>query len=243
MQIVLDFYIRGGIVRIYLLMRALVVENNPDIRTFIQHWLQEKCFAVDTACDGQDALYLAKTNEYDIILLDDDIPKHTGFEVCTDLRQSHNFTPIILTSTIADTQHIVDGFTLGIDDYMTKPYSCEELFARMQAILRRPVVQEHCILTIDDVSLDTAKQQVTRGGIVIYLTRKEFSLLEYLLKHAGNVVSRGALIEHIWDITLDPFSNTIETHILNLRKKIDTSPKCKLIHSVPGRGYKIDIIS
>jgi DNA-binding response OmpR family regulator len=128
----------------------------------------------------------------------------------------------------------------GVDDYMTKPFSFEELLARIQAILRRPQLIQSAILEIDDVTLNTRSQEVTKGGKAVYLTRKEFSLLEYLLKNKGAVISRGTILEHVWNIEGDPFSNSIETHIRNLRKKID-SKLVPLIHNVPGRGYKIDL--
>jgi DNA-binding response OmpR family regulator len=223
-------------------MRALIIEDDLDTQDFLKSRLEEKCFAVDAIDDGEKALYLANTNEYDIILLDYSLPSKNGFEICNELRKNEKHVPIIMLSVTVEIPHKVEGFNIGIDDYLTKPFYFDELYARIQAVLRRPKVQHKAILSIDDLSLDTVKQQVKRGRESIYLTRKEFSLLEYLLLHAGTVVSRGAIMEHIWDINLDPFSNTIETHILNLRKKIDNPPRKKLIHSVPGRGYKIDIM-
>jgi two-component system, OmpR family, response regulator len=223
-------------------MRALIIEDDLDTQDFLKSRLEEKCFAVDTVDDGDRALYLANTNEYDIILLDYSLPHKNGYEICDELRKNEKHVPIIMISVKIEIPHKVEGFNIGIDDYMTKPFYFDELYARIQAVLRRPKVQHKAILNIDDLSLDTTKQQVRRGRESIYLTRKEFSLLEYLLLHSGSVVSRGAIMEHIWDINLDPFSNTIETHILNLRKKIDTPPRKKLIHSVPGRGYKIDTV-
>lgn len=222
-------------------MRCLIIEDDPDTLDHLKNRLEEKCFAVDTATDGVDGLYFANTNEYDIILLDYALPLKNGFEVCTELRKSGNHTPIIMLSATAELIHKIEGFHIGMDDYVTKPFFFDEVYARIQAVLRRPRTREQPVLTIDDLILDTARQKVTRGDEAIYLTRKEFSLLEYLMKHAGTVVSRGTIMEHIWDVTLDPFSNTIETHILNLRKKVDQSPYRKLIHSIPGRGYKIDI--
>jgi DNA-binding response OmpR family regulator len=223
-------------------MRILLIEDDLDTQEFLKTRLQEKCFAVDATDDGSTALYLAHTNEYDVILLDYALPNKNGFEICKELRKSEYHVPIIMISVTLDIEHKVQGFNLGIDDYLTKPFFFDELYARIQAVLRRPKLRQNTQLMIDNLSLDTAKQRVIRGKQTIYLTRKEFSLLEYLLLHVGTVVSRGAIMEHIWDMTLDPFSNTIETHILNLRKKIDKTPYRKLIHSVPGRGYKIDLI-
>ncbi len=223
-------------------MRILLVEDDVDMREFLKSRLEKKCFAVDAFADGYSALYQAKINEYDLILLDYDLPDTNGYRICADLRASRITIPIIMISATTEVPHKIEGFELGIDDYVTKPFFFDELFARIQAVLRRPKAQEQAILSIDDLSLDTIKQKVTRGTENIYLTRKEFSLLEYLLRNTGNVISRSTLMEHIWDIDANPFSNTIETHILNLRKKIDHTSVHKLIHSVPGRGYKIEHI-
>lgn len=222
-------------------MRCLIVEDDIDTQEYLQSRLEEKCFAVDATADGEQALSFAQTNDYDIIMLDYDLPKKNGFEICEELRESGITTPIIMISVTDDIPHKVVGFTLGADDYVKKPFYFDELYARIQAILRRPRPQQKSILSIDDLILNTATQQVHRGARTVYLTRKEFSLLEYLLRNSGSVISRGTIMEHIWDATLDPFSNTIETHILNLRKKIDRPAQQKLIHCVPGRGYKIDL--
>lgn len=223
-------------------MRILIAEDDINVSEFLKSRLQEKCFAADIASDGTAALYQAKTNGYDLILLDYDLPIKNGYEICNDLRQNNIHTPIIMISATTEVPHKIDGFALGIDDYVTKPFFFNELLARIHAILRRPKTQSESILCIDDLSLDTVKQKVMRGTKSIYLTRKEFSLLEYLMRNTGNVISRSTLMEHIWDVNADPFSNTIETHILNLRKKIDRPSPHKLIHSVPGRGYKIDMM-
>ncbi len=223
-------------------MRILIVEDDTDIREYLKSRLQEKCFAIDIASDGPTALYQATINDYDLILLDYSLPGKNGYAVCAELRTSNVFTPIIMISATSEVPHKVDGFACGIDDYVTKPFFFEELLARIHAVLRRPRQQTQPILRIDDLTLDTVKQKVCRANENIYLTRKEFSLLEYLMQNSGNVISRGTLMEHIWDVNVDPFSNTIETHILNLRKKIDRPSRRKLIHNVPGRGYKIEYI-
>lgn len=222
-------------------MRVLIIEDTVEFLTLLKNRLEEKCFAVDSAYDGDRGLFLAKSNDYDIILLDRALPGKSGFDICKELRAFGKHTPIIIISVSNDTPQKVTGLELGADDYLGKPFLFDELYARMQAVLRRPPVQNSCILMFADVILDTNKQRVTRGKDAIYLTRKEFSLLEYLMKHAGSVVSRGEIMEHIWDANLDPFSNTIETHILNLRKKLHRGNRKKIIHSVPGRGYKVDI--
>ncbi len=223
-------------------MRILVIEDEPDTQDLLRERLQEKGFAVDTAGTGTRGLYYAKTNQYDLILLDYGLPEKNGFAVCEELRSANIHTPIIMISVTDAITHKVRGLTVGADDYVSKPFYFDELYARIQALLRRPHNMESTLLCIDDLVLDCDKQIITRGTIPIYLTRKEFSLLEYLLKFKGLVVTRGMIMEHIWDLALDPFSNTIETHILNLRKKIESPNKTKLIHSIAGRGYKIDVV-
>jgi DNA-binding response OmpR family regulator len=223
-------------------MRILIIEDEPEMMSFLTDRLKEKGFAIDTADTGTKGIYLAKTNDHDVILLDYSLPEKNGFEVCEEIRRSGKNTPIIMISVTDSVPYKVKGLNSGADDYISKPFYFEELFARIQAVLRRPTAMESPVLSIDDLQLDTARQIVTRTGKPIYLTRKEFALMEFMLKHSGVVVTRGSIMEHIWDVNLDPFSNTIETHILNLRKKIEADGKIKLIHSVPGRGYKIDLM-
>ncbi len=222
-------------------MRILIVEDNPDFLQFLKFRLEEKSFVIDAVENGAYGLDLAKTNTYDLILLDYSLPEKTGGEICVELRALGARMPIIMISgTATSLPNKIDGFNIGVDDYLVKPFYFEELLARINALLRRPPLKYDPVISFDDVALDTARQTVTRAGISVYLTRKEFALLEYLLRRAGNVASRGELLEHVWDSDTDLFSNTIETHIMNLRKKIDAPRKRKLIHSVPGRGYKLD---
>lgn len=222
-------------------MRILIIEDDTDTQEFLKERLKERGFAVDIAGTGTRGVFMAKTNEYDLILLDYDIPEKNGFLVCEEVR-ALTATPIIMISVTDAVNYKVRGLNAGADDYISKPFYFEELYARIQAILRRPSNIQSTIFSIDDLTLDTSRQTVVRGGKSIHLTRKEFALLEFLLKNTGMVVTRGMLMEHIWDADLDPFSNTIETHILNLRKKIERPDKPKLIHSISGRGYKIDLI-
>ncbi|MDB4984244.1 MAG: cusR [Patescibacteria group bacterium] len=226
-------------------MRILIIEDDLDTATFVKSRLEEKCFAVDIETDGNLGLRAARTNDYDLILVDYNLPSRNGFSIISEIRSAEDkrrvHTPIIMISVIGEIPHKVEGFTMGADDYVTKPFFFDELFARIQAILRRPNVRKESVFKVDDLTLDTNRQKVIRGNESVYLTRKEFALLEYLLRNEGMVVSRGMITEHVWDMNVDPFSNTIEMHILNLRKKIDRTAKSKLIHSIPGRGYKIDI--
>lgn len=222
-------------------MRLLVIEDEKEIRNFLKASLQTEMFSVDAAEDGERGLYLAKVNDYDLIILDNILPKKTGLEVCQELRKLGKTMPVIILSIKSDTATKVALLNAGADDYLIKPFSLEELLARIRALLRRPLGIQGEILSVDDLVLDTKKYRLTRGKKEIYLTRKEFMLLEYLMRNQGIVLSRGMILEHVWDMDADPFSNTIEAHILSLRKKVDFEGKKKLIHTFPGRGYKIDI--
>ena len=222
-------------------MRILVIESDLEFKVFLRRRLEEKCFAVDTACDGALGFSLGMENSYDLIILGHSLIGMDGYEVCAEFRRAGRHAPIIMVSDTADVFHKVDGFNTGIDDYVVRPCYFEELLARMHALLRRPPRQESAVLSFEDLTLDTNEQRVRRGKVSVYLTRKEFALLEYFLRNPERVLSRGQLFEHVWNRSVDLFSNTIETHIMNLRKKIDGPRKKRLIHSVSGRGYKLDV--
>lgn len=223
-------------------MRVLVVEDEEGIARFLKAGLESEYFAVDVAEDEERGSYLARTNDYDIIILDNMLPGKNGAEVCDDIRKSGRNTPIIMLSARAEMSIKVELLNKGADDYLTKPFSLEELLARIRALLRRPAHVAPDLLEIEDLVLDTKKHLVTRKGKEIYLTRKEFMLLEYLLRNKGTAVSRGMILEHVWDINVDPFSNTVESHILNIRKKVNDKGRKNLIHTLPGIGYKISAI-
>lgn len=220
-------------------MRILVIEDDTEIRLALTANLRAASYAVDATHCGEKGSYLARANEYDLILLDFMLPKKDGYRVCRDVRESQKNTPIIMLSVRGTTDDKIDMLNSGVDDYLSKPFSFEELHARIKAILRRPPEVRNPIIIAGDLTIDADKQSVLRGSKEIYLTRKEFSLLEYLARNKGRVVSRGQIMEHVWDLNSDPFSNTIEAHVLNLRKKLGIR-KQKIIHTVPGRGYKFD---
>ncbi len=221
-------------------MKIFLVDDDETLRTSLKMRLEAACFSVDTAADGEQGSFMARTNEYDLIVLDGVMPKMTGWEACKAIREAGKTTPILMLSVQSEIQDKVGALNLGADDYLTKPFSFDEFLARVRALLRRPLGIVSEVLQCSDLTLDVHKQRVTRGKEDVRLTRKEFMLLEYLLRHKGGVVSRGDLLEHIWDSSVDVFSNTIESHILSLRKKIDVGKKTKLIYTVSGRGYKID---
>jgi DNA-binding response OmpR family regulator len=221
-------------------MKILIVEDDPDMREFLKDGFGSESSNVDAADNGIDGSYMARTNDYDAIILDYSLPKKNGGIVCEEIRAAGKTTPIIFLSVIGDLRHKVDALEKGADDYVTKPFSFEELRARVRAVTRRPRKIEGSILRIADLVLDKERQTVLRGQTGIYLTRKEFNLLQYLMKNKGMVLSRGVIMEHVWNADSDPFSNTIESHILNLRRKINVGRKKDLIRNVPGRGYMID---
>jgi DNA-binding response OmpR family regulator len=221
-------------------MRILVIEDEEGIASFLKAGLESEYFAVDIAEDGERGSYLARTNDYDIIILDNMLPKKNGAEVCDEIRKSGKTTPIIMLSARAELGIKVELLNKGADDYLTKPFSLEELLARIRALLRRPLVITSEILQTDNLIVDTKQHSIKRGDKEIYLTKKEFMLLELLLKKKGTVVTRGTIMEHVWDMNVDPFSNTIESHILNLRKKIAIKDGRDLISTLPGIGYKIE---
>jgi DNA-binding response OmpR family regulator len=220
-------------------MRALVIDDEKEVREALCRHLRAECFAVDTAEDGFEGSYLARTNNYDLIILDNMLPEKSGMVVCEEIRKAGQTVPILMLSVLGETSHKIALINAGADDYMIKPYSFDELIARVRALLRRPSQIASDLVTIADFTLDTKRQSLSRGGESIYLTRKEFMLLEYLMRNQGVVLSRGMIMEHVWDMSSDPFSNTIESHILSLRKKIGDTSDRRLIQTVPGRGYKI----
>ena len=222
-------------------MRILIIEDNEGIQEFLQESLRREGFIIDATDDGERGSYLARTNDYDLIITDNILPGKSGLQICGEVRSAGKAVPIIAISVKSETKEKVALLKAGADDYLTKPFSFEELLARMHVLFRRPRVIVEKTLRIDDLTMDIAKQSVRRGRKTVYLTRKEFSLLEYLLRNKKFVLSRGMIMEHVWNAESDPFSNTIEAHMLNLRKKIDIRGHTKLLHNVPGRGYKIDL--
>lgn len=221
-------------------MRILLIEDEIHIAQFIKKNLEREFFAVDVAEDGEKGSAWARINEYDLIILDLVIPKKSGQDVIKEIREKQKTMPILVLTVRSETISKVSILDAGADDYLTKPFSLSELLARIRALLRRPKIIENEVYEIDDLIMDSKRKSVKRGHKDIYLNRKEFMLLEYMLRNRGLVLSQGMILEHVWDMHADAFSNTIEVHILRLRKKIDTSKKRKLIHTLPGRGYKID---
>lgn len=220
-------------------MRLLLIEDDDLLRDSLKRHLSASGYIVDTADNGESGSYIARTNKYNLIILDNMLPHKNGDEVCRDLRQIGNMTPILILSVLTDPADKVKLLQSGADDYMTKPFVFSELIARIQTILRRPYNIMDQILTLDDLTINTSMQIVEKSGEKVYLTKKEYLLLECMAKKPGKVITRAEIYEDVWNNDADPFSNTIEAHIRNLRVKIDKGQR-KYIHTVPGRGYKLD---
>lgn len=218
-------------------MKVLVIEDDRGVSDFIKERLAQDSFSVDTAYTATNGAFLARTVFYDVIILNHSMPHKDGVEICEEIRDAGIETPIIFLSIHHDTKSKILALDKGGDDYMTKPFAFEELRARLLALARRNPKRESSIITIDDLTLDTNKRTVVRDGTQIYLTRKTYELLEYLMRNKGKVLSRGLIMEYVWNSDSDPFSNTIEAHILNLRKKININGKKNLVKNLPGRGY------
>jgi DNA-binding response OmpR family regulator len=222
-------------------MKLLIVEDDVTTADFMKTGFEAASYAVDVAHNGSDGSYIARVNHYDAIIIDYSLPSKNGLKVCEEIRASGSVVPILFLSAIGEITKKVDALERGADDYMTKPFSFEELQARIRALTRRPHRIETSIITTGDLSLDTERQVAVRGDTAIYLTRKEYTLLEYLMRNQGTILSRGMIMEHVWNADSDPFSNTIEAHVLNLRKKVNLGKRKDIIRNVPGRGYTIDV--
>lgn len=216
-------------------MKILIIEDDPEIRQLLRSNLKAANFTVEAASDGERGSFLARVNKYRLIILDYNLPKMDGLAVCREIRNEDKETPIIMLSVRSEIKDKLDLFQAGVDDYLSKPFSFSELLARIQAVLRRPKSQKEEILKIKNIELNLNTGSVKNNGQEIYLGNKEFALLNYLLEHPGQILSREMIREEVWGDNCDPFSNTIETHILKLRRKLGKDSK--LIATIPGRGY------
>ena len=221
-------------------MRILLVEDEPRMANVIAKGLREQSYAVDLAADGEEALYQTSINDYDLILLDVLLPRRDGFEVCRELRARRDSTPVLMLTARATIDDRVTGFDAGADDYLTKPFSFRELSARVRALMRRNAQLRPDVFQLDDLIVDSASHRVSRASREIELTAKEYALLEFLARRAGQLVSRTEIAAHVWDDSFDPFSNTIEVYMNRLRKKIDDEHAVKLLHTRRGEGYILE---
>jgi two-component system OmpR family response regulator len=217
-------------------MKILLVEDEKHIATFIKKGLEGEFYTVDVARDGREGLLMATTKEYDLLILDIILPEMDGIGICRKVRATGIKTPVLLLSAMDAVKDKVEGLESGADDYLTKPFAFSELLARIKALLRRMPEAIHD-LTLEDLRLDLLSRRVFRGEQEIILTPREFSLLEYLVKNKGRVLSRAQIIETIWGYHVDPTSNTVDVHIKFLREKVDKGFAKRLIQTVRGEGY------
>ncbi|MEA2056843.1 MAG: response regulator transcription factor [Patescibacteria group bacterium] len=223
-------------------MKILLIEDDHQIAAYIKKGLELKSYVVDVVYDGEQGLDFALAEKYDLIILDRMLPKMDGLQLCQNLRQENNHTPVLMLTARAEVSDKVEGLNVGADDYLTKPFAFIELLARIKALTRRPKNLNTDKLTIDSLTLDTQSFQATRAGEIIKLSSKEFALLDFLMRHKGQPMSAAQLTERVWEYDSDVLPNTAQVYISHLRKKIDSAfPNEKpLIETVRGFGYKIN---
>ncbi|MCX6732958.1 MAG: response regulator transcription factor [Candidatus Roizmanbacteria bacterium] len=222
-------------------MRILIVEDEHRIAHSLQKGLEQERFAVDIAYTGREGYDLASTEDYDLIILDLMLPGMDGISICKELRKNKIHIPILLLTAKSQTNEKVEGLNSGADDYLTKPFSFDELLARIRALLRRKGTVVQTNISVDDLTMDVSRFEVKRGGSSISLTSKEFSLLEFLLSKQNQIVTKDQIIQHVWNFDADILPNTVEVYIKKLRDKIDNCfpNKKQLIKTVRGFGYKL----
>ena len=220
-------------------MHILLVEDEIRVASFLKRGLKEENYTVDVASDGEQALFIAQTNELDLIVLDLLIPKKNGLEVLKALRANRISTPVLILTAKDEPKDKVLGLDAGADDYLTKPFEFEEFLARIRALLRRRGDLIPTILKVCDLELDALSRRVTRGGREIILTQREYVLLEFFLRHVNQVVTRSMLSEHVWEQDFDTLTNVIDVHVARLRKKVDDGFSPRLLKTVRGSGYKL----
>ncbi len=220
-------------------MRILLVEDDARLASFIRRGLREEQLTVDIASDGEQGLFQAQTGEYDLIILDLLLPKIDGIEIVRRLRAERVTVPVLILTAKEELKDKVTGLNAGADDYLTKPFGFEELLARIRALLRRRGDLIPTVLRLADLELDTLRHRVTRAARELDLTNREYELLEYMMRHADQTVTRTMLAEHVWEYNFDPLSNVIDVHIARLRRKIDDGFDQKLLQTVRGSGYML----
>jgi DNA-binding response OmpR family regulator len=218
-------------------MRVLVVEDETKVGCFIKRALEEESYAVDLCEDGAKGLEMALATNYDLIVVD----LMSGMDILKAVRRERIQTPVMILTAQSQVDQRVKGLDAGADDYLTKPFAIDELLARVRALLRRGATESPGILQIDDLVLNPATREVTRGGQRIELTLKEYALLEYLMRHTGRVLTRPMISEHVWNQDFDTFTNVIDVYVNYLRNKIDRGRSKKLIHTIRGSGYMLKV--
>jgi two-component system OmpR family response regulator len=221
-------------------MKILVIEDDREAAQYLTKGLRESGHTVDLAGDGEEGFELARDGTYDVMVVDRMLPKRDGLSVIMELRDKQNSTPVLILSALGEVDDRVKGLRAGGDDYLAKPYAFSELVARVEALgRRRGSTEVETVLTVGDLELDRLAHRVQRGGTTIPVQPREFRLLEYLMRHAGQVVTRTMLLENVWDYHFDPQTNVIDVHMSRLRSKIDKGFSGPLLHTVRGAGYMI----
>jgi two-component system OmpR family response regulator len=221
-------------------MRVLIVEDDAKAASYLANALRESGHNCDLAHDGEKGLELAQSEQFDVLILDRMLPQRDGLSIVEQLRHEGDKTPVLILSALGTVDDRVTGLRAGGDDYLTKPYAFSELLARVEALARRSLPEEASTkYAVGDLVLDRLSHKVTRGGEPIVLQPREYRLLEYLMKNAGQVVTRTMLLEHVWDYHFDPQTNVIDVHVSRLRAKIDKNYDRPLLHTVRGAGYMI----
>jgi DNA-binding response OmpR family regulator len=221
-------------------MRILLVEDEPNAARVLAKGLREQAYAVDVAADGDTAIFQAGTTDYDAVILDVMLPVRDGFTVCRTIRGAGCAVPILMLTARDAVEARIKGLDAGADDYLVKPFDFRELLARLRAVIRRgraPVLPER--LTVGQLTLDTASRQARIGSRALPLTAKEYALLEYLMRRAGDVVSRGDIAEHVWDDHYEPLSNVVDVYVQRLRRKLDAPGAESIIRTRRGEGYQL----
>ena len=221
-------------------MRILIIENEWEVASFIKKGLSAERFVVDTADGGEEGIKLARLNQYDLAIIDMNLPEIDGMEACKKLRRYKKTFPIIMLRVKNETETKIQVLNTGADDYLSSPFSFEELLAIVRALLRR---QKNIVgpkLKVADLEMDILSHTAKRAGKPINLRKKEFSLLEYFMRNVGLILTRNMILENVWDMNADPFTNTVDVHVKFLRDKIDKGHKRKLLHTIRGYGYKME---
>lgn len=218
-------------------MRVLVVEDDYELADILRRALMEQCYNVDVAHDGQSAQYLAQSEDFDLIILDLMLPKIDGIAVCHNLRSSGDTTPVIMLTARDKVDDRVLGLDAGADDYIVKPFSMEELFARIRALVRRTEQRPTEVMKVGSLTLDPRSSYIKRGGREILLTAREFSLMLFFMQHANRLLTRTEILENVWDSNYDGFGNVVDVYVNYLRNKLEEEGESRVIETVRGRGY------
>jgi len=222
-------------------LRILLVEDEIKVARAVRRGLEQEGYAVDAVADGDDALHRALYEDYDAIVLDVMLPGRDGFAVCRELRTKGRWAPVLMLTARDGVEDRIRGLDAGADDYLVKPFSFGELLARLRALVRRGAAERPTSLSTEDVVLDPAAHTVTRGGEAIELSSREFALLEFLMRHSGEVVSRSRILEHVWDVNYEGFSNVVDVYVGYLRKKLEVPFDRSFIRTVRGVGYGVGL--